>query len=39
MARAGKKTQSNGNGATFFPGLRTKLTTKVLGPLRDYAHE
>jgi len=35
MARAGKKTQSNGDGATFFPGLRTKLTTKVLGPLRE----
>jgi hypothetical protein len=35
MARAGEKAQRNGNGATFVPGLRTKLTSKVLGPIRD----
>ena len=35
MTRVGKKTQGNGNDATFFPELPRKLTIKVLSALRD----
>ena len=35
MTRVRKKTQGNGNDATFSPELLTKLNTQVLGPLWD----